>query len=213
MHIKFYYSAGANCCERVRWALDYKSVQYELVDLERPYDEAHFASISPFARVPVMELDGTPLTESMAMLELLEELAPSPALNGSDSLGRARVREICEAVNSTIHPVQNSSVIRHFRPELSKADMKPIRANWIASNLAKLQARLWLDSGFAVGTEFSFADIFLATIFKKGIELGIESSMLPSFVDHWSFLMSKPEVQASCPLLRMDHLNPLPIAL
>ena len=37
MHIKFYYAAGTNCCERVRWALDYKRVPYEMVDLDQPH--------------------------------------------------------------------------------------------------------------------------------------------------------------------------------
>ena len=200
MHIKFYYAAGTNCCERVRWALDYKRVPYEMVDLDQPHDEVNFAAISPFARVPVMELNGIPLTESMAMVELLEEIVPSPPLNYSDCLSRARVREVCEAVNSSIHPVQNSSVVQFFRPEWSKNEMRPVRANWIANNLAKLQARLWLDSGFAVGTAFTFADIFVAAIFRKGVSLGIERMALPEFNKHWSFLMSQPSVRASCPL-------------
>lgn len=200
MHIKFYYAAGANCCERVRWALDYKRVPYELVDLDQSYDEAHFLGISPFGRVPVMELDGTPLTESMAMVELLEEISPSPPLNYADSLARSRVREVCEAVNSSIHPVQNSSVIEHFRPDWSKDQMRIVRASWIGSNLERLQARLWLHSGFAVGSAFTLADIFVAAIFRKGVELGIEPPSLPAFANHWSFLMSQTAVRASCPL-------------
>lgn len=200
MQIKFYYVAGANCCERVRWVLDYKRVQYELVDLDGPHHEQQLSAMSPFRRVPVMEIDGTALTESMAMIELLEEVAPSPPLNYATSLIRAQVREVCEAVNSSIHPVQNSSVVSHFRPELSKEEMRPIRADWIASNLLKLQTRLWKASGFAIGNQFTFADIFVAAIFRKGRELGIQTETLGAFEMHWEFLMSYPVIRTSCPL-------------
>ena len=200
MRIKFYYVAGSNCCERVRWALDYKCISYELVDLESPHEKLHLSSISPFDRVPVMELDGAALTESMAMIEFLEEIVPSPPLTYTTPLARAHVREVCEAVNSSIHPVQNSSVVRHFRPDLSKIEMRPIRANWIASNLHKLQMRLWQSSGFAVGQQFTFADIFVAAIYRKGLELGMDRGAFRSFETHWSFLMSHPAIQASCPI-------------
>lgn len=200
MEIKFYYASGSNCCERVRWALDYKRVRYELVDLGGRFDERHFAAISPFGRVPVMELDGVPLSESMAMVEFLEEHAPAVPLTYADARARARVREVCEAVNSSIHPVQSSGVVRHFRPDLNKDQMKQIRADWIASNLAKLRPRLWRASEFAIGDRFTLADIFLAVIYRKGVALGIAPSACPQFQAHWLFLLSQPAIRDSCPL-------------
>jgi glutathione S-transferase len=200
MEIRFYYSAGSNCCERVRWALDFKRAQYELVDLAEPFDAQHFARISPFGRVPVMEVAGTPLTESMAMVELIEELVPAPPLTYADALGRAQVREVCEAVNSSIHPVQNSSVIRYLWPGLAKEEIRPIRAEWIASNLAKLAPRLWQASAFAVGDRFTLADIFVGAIYRKGIELGMAPSALSQLEDHWLFLLSHPAIRDSCPI-------------
>lgn len=202
MRITLYYAQGASCCERIRWALDYKKVDYALVDIDKQYDEVHFKSISPFGRVPVMEVDGTPLTESMAMLELLEETTPSHLLNYTTPFLRAQVREVSEAVNSSIHPVQNSSVIRYFQPGWTKDDMRPMRANWIAANLAKLQPRLWLGSKFAVGQHFTFADILVAVIFNKGIALGVDPGTLTRFEEHWTHLMRDDEIRLSCPLPR-----------
>jgi len=157
----------------VRWSLDYKRVSYALVDLDQPHDAAHFASISPFGRIPVIEIEGIALTESMAIVELLEELHPSPPLNASDPTTRARVREVYETVNSSIHPVQNGGVVRHFRPELSGPEVRQVRADWIASNLLKVESWLWLNTGFAIGSSFSLPDIFVAAIFQKGLSLGI----------------------------------------
>lgn len=201
MNIKFYYAAGANCCERVRWALDFKCIAYELIDLEHEFDEAHFADISPFGRCPIMEIDGRALSESMAMVEFIEEIYPSPPLSYSDPFLRAQVREICEAVNSSIHPAQNSSIIQHFRPDLNKEQMKPIRAHWIASNLAKLEAQLWQNSSFAIGSQFTLADIFIAVIYRKGIKLGNSPKESPCFETHWQHLLSQPGIKESCPII------------
>jgi glutathione S-transferase len=200
MEICFYYSAGSNCCERVRWALDYKRVQYELVDLGNPSDRRRFDEISPFGRIPVMEIGGVPLSESMAMVEFLEDYAPAIPLNYAEVVSRARVREVCEAVNSSIHPVQNSSVIKQFRPEWSKQDMKPFRAGWIGPNLEKLRPRLWRTSRFAVGDRFTLADIFVAVIYRKGVDLGMTPDAYPHFEDHWRFLLSHPDIRGSCPV-------------
>lgn len=201
MKLVFYYAAGANCCERVRWALDYKRVPFDLVNLSGAHDENHLRSISPFGRVPILEINGTALSESMAMVELLEEIYLSRPLNYTEPLARAHVREICEAVNSSIHPVQNSSVVKHFLPSLSKNEMQFMRANWIANNLEKLQTRLWQGSNFAVGEQFTLADIFIASIFRKGVTIGIQKGALELFESHWTFLMSHPEIRRCCPLL------------
>jgi glutathione S-transferase len=200
MHIKFYYAAGANCCERVRWALDYKGIAYELVTLDADTPASALAAISPFGRVPVMELDGAPLTESMAMVELLEELSPPNPLNYATPFARAQVREICEAVNASIHPVQNSSVVNYFHPSWDKAQMRATRARWISTNLSKLAPRLWRSSGFAVGVQFTLADIFVAAIYRKGVALGMSAATDPGYEAHWQFLMAHPAIRQSCPL-------------
>jgi glutathione S-transferase len=199
MEIRFYYSPGSNCCERVRWALDYKRVQYALLDPDSPSERRRFDEISPFGRVPVMEIGGVPLSESMAMVEFLEDYVPAVPLNYADTVARARVREACEAVNSSIHPVQNSAVIHHFRPDWSKQDMKPFRADWIGTNLQKLRPRLWRTSRFAVGDRFTLADIFVAVIYRKGVALGMAPDAFPHFEDHWRFLLSQPDIRGSCP--------------
>lgn len=104
-----------------------------------------------------MELNGIALTESMAIVELLEELHPSPPLNASDLTTRARVREVCEAVNASIHPVQNSAVIRHFSPGIVPCGSQ--------ANSRRLDRRQPLEAGVQalVGHRryFSLADIFV----------------------------------------------------
>ncbi|MEN9866230.1 MAG: hypothetical protein RL748_1820 [Pseudomonadota bacterium] len=207
MDIRFYYAAGANCCERIKWALDYKGIAYTQLNegTMSAADAEHFIRISPFQRWPVLELDGKPLSESMAMLEWLEEWQPLPPLNYRDLMLRARVREASEVVNSSIHPVQNRAVVRFFHPFGPEQEMRLMRADWVANNLAKLAPLLWLDSSFAVGEQFTMADILVAVIYRKGVQLGMLELPdldldLDDFAHHWAHLMSIDAVRASCPL-------------
>lgn len=199
MALRLYAAAGANCCERVRWLMDYKRIPYELVDVECSADVSEFKAHSPFGRVPLLIVDGQPLSESMAISEFIEEVAPSPPMLGSSSLERAHVREICEAINASIHPVQNSSVVRYFQPTWTKDEMRPVRAEWVAQGLARLQSRLWKSSAYVVGERFSLADIFVAIMYKKAIALGARPSVLSLFASHWSHLMAQPAIRNSCP--------------
>ena len=199
MPLRLYSATGANCCERVQWPMDFKGVQYEVVDIEHASDVSQFNAESPFARVPLLIVDGQPLSESMAIAKFIEELVPWPQMLGTSAFGRARVREVCEAVNSSIHPIQSSSVVRYFHPEWTKEQMRPIRAEWIVRGLTKLEPRLWTSSPYAVGHHLSLADIFVGVMYQKARSLGINEHLLPTFLDHWKYLMKQELVHASCP--------------
>lgn len=202
MNLRLFSAEGANCCERVRWALSYKGLQYELIAPDADGHQPEFERVSPFGRVPVLLASGLALSESMAIAEFAEELAPRPALLGRGRNERAQIREVCEAVNSSIHPVQNSSVVGYFRPDWSKEQMRPVRATWIEKNLLKLEPKLWLSGSFVVGDSFSLADIFVAVIYRKAVSLGTAQDALPRFAAHWQNLLAVPEVESSCPIAR-----------
>ncbi|MFZ6709955.1 glutathione S-transferase family protein [Undibacterium sp. TC9W] len=200
MKIRFYHAPDANCCERLLWILDYKKIAYERIDVGLGDVGEQVRLLSPFARVPLMEVDGIALSESMAMAEFIEEIAPNPPLQYTEAFARAQVREICEAVNSSIHPQQNSSTVRFYHPDWSKEQMRPVRANWLFINLEKLQNRLWLQSQFAVGHQFTMADIFVSIIYRKALDLGRLATELPRYEQHWTFLMSDAEIRNACPI-------------
>jgi maleylacetoacetate isomerase len=199
MNLLLYFANGANCSDRVRWVLAYKGVAFEGIDVDATNDHAQFIAVSPFGRVPVLVTGQAALTESMAIAEFLEEAQPEPPLMPRNALERARVREVCEAVNSSIHPVQNSSVLRAIRPEWNQNETRSFRSHWIASNLEKLRPLLWLSSPYVVGTQFTLADIFVAVMHRKSIALGAQASEAQPYNEHWTFLMSQPAIAASYP--------------
>jgi maleylacetoacetate isomerase len=202
MNFTLYFANGANCSDRVRWVLAYKSIAFKGVDVDATADHPQFKATSPFGRIPVLVTGQETLTESMAIVEFLEDIRPEPPLLPRDALERARVREICEAVNSSIHPVQNSSVLRAIRPEWNRDETRSFRSHWISTNLEKLRPLLWLSGPYAVGNRFTLADIFIAFMHRKGVELGAPVDEGRPFCEHWAFLMSQPEIAASYPLSR-----------
>ncbi|WP_068310908.1 glutathione S-transferase family protein [Polycladidibacter hongkongensis] len=196
MVLKLYSAEGSNCSERVEWVLVYKGLKWERIevtaeDLAGPYQQ----NINPFGFVPMLDHDGFRLAESIAIIEYLEELHPNPAVLGNTITERARIREICSFVSTTIHSPQNRSVLTFFRPELETQDKKRLRAAWIAKTLGTLEPMLWQHSGFCQGSNFSLADIFVATIYKKLVQHG--GDPLPAYEEHREFLFQQNMTEAS----------------
>ena len=197
--IKFYYEEGLNSSNRVKWCLDYKNIEYELINTN-DIDIEEYKKINPFVRIPGMLFNNTPLSESVAMIELIEETFPNPSLFPDSKIARAKVREVCEIINATIHPVQNSKVPVFFIPSLNKQEITFYRINWIKQNLEKLLPILFLNSKFAIGNSFTAADIFLICIYFKALELGMEKDLFSLLNEHIEHCLSFPEIKKSCPI-------------
>ncbi len=203
--IEFYFSQGSNCSERVKWVLDYKQIEYKLIDADLHYGTEDYLKINPFGRVPSMVVDGVLINESMVMVEYLEENYSNHPLFSDDSLEKAKIRQVCEIVNSTIHPIQNSNVVKFFKPDLDKKSISEIRAKWIGKNLNILANYLWTQSQFAVGSGFTMADIFVSVIYNKGVQLGMQRTGFFRFEKHLNYLMDIAPIRDSCPI-RPQHI-------
>jgi maleylacetoacetate isomerase len=170
--MKLYGFWRSSCSWRVRIALAYKGVEYryEPVNLLRDGVGEHlgdaYRSVNAMAQVPTLEFDRGGVTrrvgQSMAIIELLEELYPAPSLLPADAYLRAKARQLAEIVNSGIQPFQNTAVRRKVKRELGGDDAAFAR-DFIAQGLSALQAELdGLAGTFCVGDEVTIADIFLA---------------------------------------------------
>ena len=111
----------SSCSWRVRIALEIKEVTYTYVPVHLVKDggEQHMASYTthnPMAQVPTLELsDGTMLTQSIAIIEFLEEQYPNqPSLFPNAPTERAKARSYAELINAGIQPLQNLSVLQAF---------------------------------------------------------------------------------------------------
>lgn len=134
---------------RVRIALNLKGLEYTAipVHLLRAGGEQHraeFAARNPLQLVPVLQDGAVTLTQSVAIIEYIEERHPAPPLLPADAPGRARVRALALAVACEIHPLNNLRVLRHLKSEfgLDESQRESWSRHWIAQGFEALERML-----------------------------------------------------------------------
>lgn len=117
---------------RVRIALNLLGLDHETVPvnlLEKAHKSPDHLARNPQGLVPVLDIDGLRLTQSLAILEYLDETRPGAGFLPDDAPGRARVRALALAIAADIHPVCNLGVIGHVMALTGGGDA--VRAAWM----------------------------------------------------------------------------------
>jgi len=166
--MKLYSYFRSSAAFRVRIALNLKNFAYEQVPVHLRRGEqsaASYAAINPQGLVPALQDDGRLLTQSLAIIEYLEETRPIPPLLPPDPAGRARVRALALAVACDIHPLNNLRVLNYLKGPL-KATAEQEAAwyrHWIKTGFDAIEATLAdpATGMFCHGARPSLADVCL----------------------------------------------------
>jgi maleylacetoacetate isomerase len=169
--MKLYNYFRSSASFRVRIALNLKGLPYEYVVVHltkgggQQFDPA-FRAINPDALIPVLDDGGHTLTQSLAIIEYLEETHPEPALLPRAPLDRAYVRAIALGIACEIHPLNNLRVLRYLVRQL-KADDEQKNAwyrHWVEQGLPAVEARLAAErkcGRFVLGDGVTLGDVVL----------------------------------------------------
>ncbi|MGA7329856.1 MAG: maleylacetoacetate isomerase [Rhodomicrobium sp.] len=167
--MRFYGFFRSSAVYRCRIAFGLKGLKPELVPIHlRKHEQrsSEYLSLNPQGLVPALQAGGHTLTQSLAIIEWLDETHPEPALLPSDPFARAYVRALALSIACDIHPLQNTRVLQYLRKELSQDQDGLDRwcRHWIESGLQAFDA-IVASSGYAgtfcCGDQPSLADICL----------------------------------------------------
>jgi maleylpyruvate isomerase len=187
--MKLYTFFRSSASYRVRIALNLKGVAYEQVPihLRRAGGEqfaASYKAINPQALVPSLEHNGRFLTQSLAIIEYLEERFPKPPLLPTDPADRAQVRGMALVVACEIHPIQNLRVLLYLKNNLqqSEEDLNRWARHWIDLGLSALEqmtSSIPNRSHFCLGDKPTLADICLVPQLANARRFSCDLSAYP----------------------------------
>jgi len=210
-----YWRSGSSW--RVRIGLHLKGLPFEYAavnlvqDGGEQFGPAHRAR-NPMGQVPVLEWEEggvvRQLAQSLAILELLEELHPQPALLPADRFLRAQARMLAEHVNSGIQPFNNQATLKHLKGLVPGGD-RPWAAFWIERGLRGLEAAVQPTAGtFCVGQAPTIADCCLVPQLYSARRFGVELAPFPTLTRIERACEALPAFQAAHPDRQPDAPPP-----
>ncbi len=168
--MKLYTYFRSSAAYRVRIALNLKGLAYDAAFIHLAKGEHRapaYGALNPQALLPALQDDGQLLTQSLAILEYLEETQPAVPLLPEDPAGRARVRSLALLIACEIHPLNNLRVLQHLKRSLGQNE-EQVNAwyrHWVADGLARFEGALGHGRGtgrFCHGDAPGIADCCLA---------------------------------------------------
>jgi maleylacetoacetate isomerase len=199
---------------RVRIALNLKELSYTAipVHLLRAGGEQHsadYAAKNPAELIPTLDSAGVTLTQSLAIMEFLEETHPQPPLLPSDPAARARVRSLALDVACDIHPLNNLRVMRYLKAELGIDETRRNgwSRHWTALGFAALERRLHGSAAagrFCHGDTPTMADCCLVPQVFNARRLQIPLDDYPNLMRVVGHCEELPAFQAAAPGAQPD---------
>ena len=211
---KLYGYFRSSAAFRARIALNLKGLEYEqaIIHLVKNGGEqfaSAYRALNPQALVPVLQDADLTLTQSLAIIEYLDEVYPEPALLPATAAQRARVRSIALMIACEIHPLNNLRVLRYLVKDLklTEAQKDEWYRHWVVSGLEPLETRLANDPATGLcchGDVPGLADICLVPQLANARRFNIALDAFPTLLRIEQNCMALKPFQDAAPSAQPD---------
>lgn len=210
MELFNYFRSSASYRVRIALALKGLDYDYRPVHLARnEQTQESYAAVSASRLVPLLRDGDAWVTQSMAIIEYLEETHPEPPLLPGDPLGRARVRALAQDIACEIHPLNNLRVLQFFEHEwnVPQPEREEWVRHWIAEGFAGFE-RMLADNpstgGFCEGDVPSMADCLLVPQVYNAQRFGLDLEPYPTIRRINAACLALPAFDAARPERQPD---------
>jgi len=166
MTVRLYDYWRSSAAYRVRIALNLKGIAYEAVPtslLDGAQKAPDYVAMNPQGLVPMLEVDGQRLTQSLAIIDWLDATYVEPRLIPADPAARALEMAKALLIAADIHPINNLRILKYLKNQLGhdQAEIDQWARHWIIEGFAALEAMADADKPFLSGDAPGLADICL----------------------------------------------------
>ncbi|WGT66468.1 maleylacetoacetate isomerase [Variovorax paradoxus] len=191
---------------RVRIALNLKGLDYDYVPVHiarGDHRTGPYSAISADMLVPLLEDEGERFSQSMAIIEYLDETYPEPPLLPHDPVGRAHVRALAQSIACEIHPLNNLRVLKYLVKELKLDDeaKNTWYRHWVRDGMLAFERQLAQHPGstFCYGNTPTLADCCLVPQIFNGRRFDCDFSGLPRTMGAFEACMALDAFQRAQP--------------
>ncbi len=193
---------------RVRIALNLKGVAYRAVEVDLVAGDQRgndYRALNPLGLIPLLEIDGHRISQSLAIIDYLDARFPEPRLLPADPAVRALTWARALTIAAEVHPLQNLRVQQYLRHEMGqdKAAIDGWLQRWLGDGLAALEASA-PESGLLGGSAPDLADVCLVPQMFSARRFGVPVDAYPRLVRIDAELNALPAVAAAAP----DRVKP-----
>jgi maleylacetoacetate isomerase/maleylpyruvate isomerase len=212
MRLYTYFRSSASF--RVRIALNLKNLPYEAIPVHLVRDggqqnSADYLAVNPEGLVPALEIGGQALSQSLAIIEYLDEVYPSIPLLPGDALQRAEIRAFAAAIACDIHPLNNLRVLNYLKGPLGldEGQRNAWYRHWVEVGLAGLEQRLSRQAKpgrFCFGDTPTLADCCLVPQIFNALRFQCDLSGMPRLLEIHAQCMELSAFRAAAPAAQPD---------
>lgn len=196
--IKLYSYYRSSCSWRVRIALKFKDINYQYIGVNLLKNEQkgeEYLAVNPNGKLPCLVIDGVPISQSMGILEFLEETHPTNPLLPKDPIQRATARMIALTFACDIQPLQNILALN-----IPAAEKPKWAHDIIKDGLTKVEKMLEQHAGlYCVGDNVTLADICMVPQIYNAKRFNVDMTLFPIVQRVHDALMLLPAFSETIP--------------